>query len=520
MEAKTAQNKGQEGDIKKEQGVPNKSNEEGGQKKDMRGGFNNRGGRGGGGRGGGGRGGQNPNRGGGNMPGRGGRGGRGGGPGRDDMRNMSNQSFTQFGDYINPYEEMQQMYEGPKEKRKFTGRCRLFVGNITPDTTEEQFKEMFKPYGEVGEIFVNASKGFGFIRLDYRHNAEAAKSALDGTVQNGRMLRVRYANHGAAVKVTNLSPYVSNELLEQAFTQFGDIERAIVVTDDKGRSLCEGIVEFARKPAVQQCLRRVNEGVLLMSSYPRPVRVEVIEARDDEDGLAERYLPRNEMARRDREKEPRFAPIGTFENRFAQKYREIDDLEKQQIERVKQEMDQQRHNLESEMEGAIYDYQAEQIRADLMRQQEELRRLEEMKNEQMRRRQEMEARREEEMRMIREDEDRRREILMRSGGGGGGRGMESRGMGMREADSPRGNNSSLPPPPAPPAALGFENPSEGFGRDGGNQEDNMGGWGQAGMFGRGGMGARPGGDMGMDRRRQAGMPGGREDFDMKRMRRF
>lgn len=55
--------------------------------------------------------------------------------------------------------------EGPKEQKKFTGRCRLFVGNITPDTTEEEFKDLFKPYGEINECFVNGAKGFGFIRL-------------------------------------------------------------------------------------------------------------------------------------------------------------------------------------------------------------------------------------------------------------------------------------------------------------------------------------------------------------------
>lgn len=38
-------------------------------------------------------------------------------------------------------------------------------------------------------------------------------------------------------------------------------------------------------------------------------------------------------------------------------------MEKQQIERVKQEMDQQRLKLEHEMEGAMFDFQAEQIRA-------------------------------------------------------------------------------------------------------------------------------------------------------------
>lgn len=52
----------------------------------------------------------------------------------------------------------------PGEK-KFTGRCRLFVGNLTPDVTENEFKKMFEPFGEISEVYVNTSRGFGFIRL-------------------------------------------------------------------------------------------------------------------------------------------------------------------------------------------------------------------------------------------------------------------------------------------------------------------------------------------------------------------
>ena len=55
--------------------------------------------------------------------------------------------------------------DGTERKEKVYGRCRLFVGNITQDMTEEDFKEMFTPYGECGEIFLNGSKGFGFVRL-------------------------------------------------------------------------------------------------------------------------------------------------------------------------------------------------------------------------------------------------------------------------------------------------------------------------------------------------------------------
>ena len=52
-----------------------------------------------------------------------------------------------------------------KIEKKFTQRCRLFVGNLTPDTTEDEFKSLFEKYGEISEVFLNKSKGFGFIRL-------------------------------------------------------------------------------------------------------------------------------------------------------------------------------------------------------------------------------------------------------------------------------------------------------------------------------------------------------------------
>ncbi|XP_021352601.1 non-POU domain-containing octamer-binding protein-like isoform X2 [Mizuhopecten yessoensis] len=460
---------------------------------------------------------QNRSRGGGGGGDRGGHGGpqrRGGGGGGGRGRFNNNRNFSQGGDRHSnmghknqPPQDTDHNEDGPKEDPKFTGRCRLFVGNLTPDITEEEFRGMFTKFGEISELFVNGAKGFGFIRMDYRNNAEAAKAALDGTQRKGRSLRVRFANHGAAIRVKNLSPFVSNELMYQSFSQFGDIERAIVCVDDRGRSSGEGIVEFARKPGASQAMKRINEGVFLMSSYPRPVFVEPLEQKDEEDGLPEKFLPRNEHCRKDREKEPRFAPPGSFEYRFAQRWKELDELEKQQHERVKQEMEDARIKLEAEMEGAMYEYQAEQIRADLVRQQEELQRIEEMRQEQMRRRQEMDMRRQEDSRMVREEEERRREMIMRGEGSGmrGGRGpMDShrssqmeqqgglRGEGMRgdgmrgeglrgegmRGEGQRGRSGvppPVPPPPAPPAAMGIENRQQnegsivsGFGGSGGN----------------------------------------------------
>ncbi|XP_061176720.1 non-POU domain-containing octamer-binding protein-like isoform X2 [Saccostrea echinata] len=527
MEAKKEDSKAEDN---KNQMQGNKNNpEQQGKPQDNRGG-NQRGGRGGyrgGGRGGGpGDRNQRGGRGGGGNRGRGGmnRGGSGGGGG-DRRGNQGQFEFGQGGFKQNePQMNVMAQDTGPKEPKKFTGRCRLFVGNVTSETSEEEFKELFSKYGETGEMFLNGAKGFGFIRLDYRHNAEAAKAALDGSQHKGRTLRVRFSNQGSAIKVKNLSPFVSNELLEMAMQQFGEIERAVVVVDDRGRSTGEGIVEFARKPGAQQALKRINDGVFLLTSSPRPISAENLEAKDEEDGLSERFMPKNQQYQAEREKEPRFAPPGSFEYRFGLKYREIDEMEKQQIERVKQEMDQQRLKLENEMEGAMFDFQAEQIRADLLRQQEELRRLEEMKTEKMRRRQEFDYRFEEEQRLMMDDD---RQQMIR----GGRPGMDQPGGSMLRGESQRaGGGTPLPPPPAPPAGMGFDTADQNrfdsnagsFGGSSSNFGGHPGGnaSNQGGMFGNnrnmGGMGNRN------DRRRDMGNVGGpRDDYgDMKRMRRF
>jgi len=51
------------------------------------------------------------------------------------------------------------------KEKKFSGRCRLFVGNLPNDLSENEFQKFFEPYGELSEVFLNAPRGFGFLRL-------------------------------------------------------------------------------------------------------------------------------------------------------------------------------------------------------------------------------------------------------------------------------------------------------------------------------------------------------------------
>lgn len=91
----------------------------------------------------------------------------------------------------------------------------------------------------------------------YRAEAEKVIAHHNGQTIRNRDIKVRFAASSASVKVSNLNPTVSNELLAEAFSQFGEVEEASVATDDRGKPLGYGIVDFARKgqamSAIQQC---------------------------------------------------------------------------------------------------------------------------------------------------------------------------------------------------------------------------------------------------------------------------
>ncbi|KAI1885424.1 hypothetical protein AGOR_G00220010 [Albula goreensis] len=295
-------------------------------------------------------------------------------------------------------------FRRPAEKT-FTQRCRLFVGNLPTDLTEEDFRKLFAKYGEANEVFINRDRGFGFIRLETRTLAEIAKAELDGTVMRNRPIRVRFATHGSALTVRNLSPVVSNELLEQAFSQFGPVERAIVVVDDRGRPTGKGFVEFANKPAARKALDRCTDGAFLLTTSPRPVVVEPTDQFDDEDGLPEKLIQKTAQYHKEREQPPRFAEPGTFEFEYSSRWKGLDEMEKQQREQVERNIREAKEKLEAEMEAARHEHQLMMMRQDLMRRQEELRHLEDLRNQELQKRKQIEMRHEEER--------RRREEMMR-----------------------------------------------------------------------------------------------------------
>lgn len=68
----------------------------------------------------------------------------------------------------------------------------LYVGNLPYRTTEDELREMFEPFGPIGEIRVIENKGFGFVDIP-DENMEAAIEATNGKDLGGRTLTVNEA---------------------------------------------------------------------------------------------------------------------------------------------------------------------------------------------------------------------------------------------------------------------------------------------------------------------------------------
>ncbi|RPI18847.1 MAG: RNA-binding protein [Ignavibacteriae bacterium] len=75
----------------------------------------------------------------------------------------------------------------------------IYVGNISRDASESEIRKEFEQYGEVTSInlikdkFTNMLKGFGFVEMPKKNEAEEAIKNLDGTMVNGRPLTVNPA---------------------------------------------------------------------------------------------------------------------------------------------------------------------------------------------------------------------------------------------------------------------------------------------------------------------------------------
>ncbi len=66
---------------------------------------------------------------------------------------------------LDPNIEQQLSVEKAKREKKFGSRSRLYVGNLLRGTTEAELRQLFSPFGEAGDVFMEKERSFAFIRM-------------------------------------------------------------------------------------------------------------------------------------------------------------------------------------------------------------------------------------------------------------------------------------------------------------------------------------------------------------------
>lgn len=76
---------------------------------------------------------------------------------------------------------------------------RLYVGNLSFNTSEDSLREVFSQFGEMDEVKLvmdresGRPRGFGFVSMTNADSARRAIAGMDGAMLDGRALRVNEA---------------------------------------------------------------------------------------------------------------------------------------------------------------------------------------------------------------------------------------------------------------------------------------------------------------------------------------
>lgn len=239
------------------------------------------------------------------------------------------------------------VYVGPfiprNQRKTATGKPKFnncYVKNFGTDLTDDGLKELFAPFGEIKSACVmrdeeKKSKGFGFVCFADPSNAEEAVEKMNGKEVNGQTLYVsraqrkderqealrqqfekqrneRIAKYAAGVNlyVKNLDDSIDDARLKEAFSKYGKITSAKVMTDANGVSKGFGFVCFTSPDEARDAVKL--NGQLLGT---KPLYVALAQRREDRRAkLVAEHQQRMQL----RPTIPNMPPTHGFTNLFGQ----------------------------------------------------------------------------------------------------------------------------------------------------------------------------------------------------------
>lgn len=106
---------------------------------------------------------------------------------------------------------------------------KIFIGNLSPDTTSDELRSLFSQYGKIAECTI--VKNFGFVHMDDKAEAEEAIRNLHHYELNGQPMNVelsRGKSKGSTkLHVGNIA--CTNQELRAKFEEFGAVVECDIV---------------------------------------------------------------------------------------------------------------------------------------------------------------------------------------------------------------------------------------------------------------------------------------------------
>jgi len=91
------------------------------------------------------------------------------------------------------------LFASVRNARKEGTLKNIFVGNLSFNTSEEELRQIFEPYGQVDRVSIltdrdtGRSRGFGFVEMANSEEGEKAIAGLNGSQVGGRTINVNEA---------------------------------------------------------------------------------------------------------------------------------------------------------------------------------------------------------------------------------------------------------------------------------------------------------------------------------------
>eukprot|EP00123_Amoebidium_parasiticum_P012544 comp21434_c0_seq1/m.29559 comp21434_c0_seq1/g.29559 ORF comp21434_c0_seq1/g.29559 comp21434_c0_seq1/m.29559 type:complete len:651 (-) comp21434_c0_seq1:527-2479(-) len=160
----------------------------------------------------------------------------------------------------------------PAVRRSGVGN--VFIKNLDKEIDNKALYDTFSAFGNILSCKVvedeNGSKGYGFVHFETEEAASQAIAKVNGMLLNGKKVFVgrfipkkERMEVGEGQKFNNvfvkgLPEDMSDEKLKETFAEFGDIQSAVIMRDETGKSKCFGFVCFETPEAAQKGVEAMN----------------------------------------------------------------------------------------------------------------------------------------------------------------------------------------------------------------------------------------------------------------------